>query len=63
MRKDARPSRRSLALILGLPALPLGAAAQQPAPPDQRQILRQDALELAKVKLPRDCAPAFRFQP
>lgn len=63
MRKDSRPSRRSLALILGLPAMPLSVVAQAPSPIDQRQILRQDAAELAKVKLPRDCAPAFRFQP
>ncbi|MGJ5820693.1 hypothetical protein [Paludibaculum fermentans] len=63
MRKDLKLSRRSLALILGLPALPLNSAAQQPARADRRQILRQDAEELAKVKLPRDCAPAFRFQP
>lgn len=63
MRKDSRISRRSLALILGLPALPASGTAQQPGPVDQRQILRQDAIELAKVKLPRECAPAFRFQP
>lgn len=63
MRKDARPSRRSLALMLGLPALPLSVAAQPPTSLDPRQILRQDAVELAKVKLPRDCAPACRFQP
>lgn len=63
MRKDSQPSRRSLALILGLPAVPLSMRAQAPAPADLRQTFRQDAVELAKVKLPREYAPAFRFQP
>ncbi|QOY87635.1 hypothetical protein [Paludibaculum fermentans] len=63
MRKDSRPSRRALALILGLPAAPLSAAVQAAAADGQRQRLRQDGAELAKVKLPRECPPAFRFQP
>ncbi|MGC4055730.1 MAG: hypothetical protein QM757_43480 [Paludibaculum sp.] len=63
MRKDSRPSRRSLAMILGLPAVPLRAAAQAPPATGERQVLRQDAEDLAKVKLPRECAPAFRFEP
>ncbi len=63
MSKDSRPSRRSLALILGLPAAPLSAAVQPATVTDHRQKLRQDAAELAKVKLARECAPAFRFQP
>lgn len=61
MRKGPKLSRRTLAALLGLPALP--ATSQTPPSTDPRQTLRRDADELAKVKIPRDCAPAFRFEP
>ncbi|WP_321476587.1 hypothetical protein [uncultured Paludibaculum sp.] len=63
MQEEPKPSRRSLALLLGLPALPLSAALQPPPVTDPRETLRKDGAELAAVKVPRDCAPDFRFQP